>query len=66
MNRIVIVSGSTKGLGLAISKQLVEHGYVVVGVSRSNSNEFSELMSNHSGSVFFMLLTFLILIKFRL
>ncbi len=53
MNKIVIVSGSTKGLGLAISKQLVEHGYIVVGVSRFNSNEFSELMSNHSESVFF-------------
>ena len=53
MSKIVIVSGSTKGLGLALSKQLVEQGYVVVGVSRSNSKEFSELMSNHAGFAFF-------------
>jgi len=58
MSKMVIVSGATKGLGLAISKQLVENGYVVVGVSRTNSKEFSELMSNYSGSVFFYVFDF--------
>lgn len=53
MSKIVIVSGATKGLGLAISKLLVERGYHVVGISRTNSDEYSELMSNHSSSVFF-------------
>jgi len=53
MSKMVVVSGATKGLGQAISKQLVENGYTIVGVSRSNSKEFSELMSNHSGFVFF-------------
>ncbi|PCJ39606.1 MAG: 3-oxoacyl-ACP reductase [SAR86 cluster bacterium] len=53
MNNMVIVSGATKGLGLAISKQLVAKGYLVVGVSRTNSDEYKELMSSHSDSVFF-------------
>lgn len=53
MNKMVVVSGATKGLGLAISKQLVAYEYIVVGVSRTNSKEYSELMSSHSSSVFF-------------
>ena len=53
MIKMVIVSGATKGLGLAISSQLVVSGYIVVGVSRTISEEYIELMSNHSGSVFF-------------
>jgi 3-oxoacyl-[acyl-carrier protein] reductase len=53
MNKIVIVSGAAKGLGLAISKQLAANEYVVVGVSRTNSKEYSTLMSSHSSSVFF-------------
>ena len=53
MNKIVIVSGATKGLGLAISKQLIVNEYVVIGISRTNSEEYSKLMSYHSSSVFF-------------
>ena len=53
MKKVVIVSGATKGLGLAISKQLVANAYVVVGISRTNSEEYSELMTSHSDSVFF-------------
>jgi 3-oxoacyl-[acyl-carrier protein] reductase len=53
MSKVVIISGATKGLGLAISKQLVANEYIVVGVSRKNSEEYSELMSNHLESVFF-------------
>ncbi|MBA6363561.1 SDR family oxidoreductase [Colwellia sp. BRX8-4] len=58
MNKMVIVSGATKGLGLAISKKLVESKYIVVGVSRTNSEEYSELTSNHPNSVFFQTFDF--------
>lgn len=53
MSKIVIVSGATKGLGFAISSQLVSAGYLVVGVSRTNSEDYLHLMSNNPDSVFF-------------
>ena len=53
MSKIVIVSGATKGLGLAISSQLVNIGYVVVGISRSNSDDYLNLMAANPNSVFF-------------
>ena len=53
MNKMVIVSGATKGLGLSISSQLVHAGYVVVGISRTNSEEYLHLMSESPNLVFF-------------
>jgi 3-oxoacyl-[acyl-carrier protein] reductase len=53
MNKIVIVSGATKGLGLAISSQLITAGYLVVGISRKNSENYLELMALNPDSVFF-------------
>ncbi|MBL4829078.1 MAG: SDR family oxidoreductase [Aliivibrio sp.] len=53
MSKIVIVSGATKGLGFAISSQLVNAGYLVVGISRTNSENYLHLMSNNPDSVFF-------------
>ena len=53
MRKVVIVSGATKGLGLAISKQLLANEYIVVGVSRTISEEYGELMASHLGSIFF-------------
>ena len=53
MKKIVIISGATKGLGLAISSLLVESGYLVVGVSRNNTDEFNKLMTSEPDSVFF-------------
>jgi len=41
--KVVIVTGAAKGLGLAISKVLVESGYFVVGIGRGLSHEFSAL-----------------------
>ena len=41
----VIVTGASKGLGLAISQNLVNSGYYVVGIGRSNSEEFNNLIS---------------------
>jgi len=53
MGKIVVVSGATKGLGFAISKLLSESEYVVVGVSRTNSEEYNELMLSRPDSIFF-------------
>lgn len=53
MKKVVIVSGATKGLGFAISSQLVDAGYIVVGISRTNSEKYINLMSSRPNSVFF-------------
>ena len=53
MSKVVVVSGATKGLGLAITKQLILNGYVVVGISRTSSDEYNQLMKIHSSSLFF-------------
>lgn len=53
MKKIVVVSGATKGLGFAITKQLIAGGYLVVGVSRTSSEDYNKLMADHRGSLFF-------------
>ena len=53
MSKIVIVTGATKGLGLAITKQLILNGYFVVGISRTSSDDFNQLMESHNSSLYF-------------
>jgi 3-oxoacyl-[acyl-carrier protein] reductase len=50
--KLVIVTGASKGLGLAISKKLIENNYKVVGISRSEG-DFSELKANYPEKAFF-------------
>jgi len=50
---IVVVTGATKGLGLAISVTLVERGFKVVGVARTETPEFAVLRNNYPTMVFF-------------
>ncbi|HEY7930028.1 MAG TPA: SDR family NAD(P)-dependent oxidoreductase [Steroidobacteraceae bacterium] len=38
--RNVIVTGASRGLGLAIASALAGHGYRVIGIARSDSDEF--------------------------
>jgi 3-oxoacyl-[acyl-carrier protein] reductase len=38
--RNVIVTGASRGLGLAIASALAGHGYCVIGIARSESEEF--------------------------
>lgn len=50
--KTVIVTGASKGLGLAISKKLIENNYKVVGISRS-VGEFSQLKADYPEQAFF-------------
>lgn len=43
MKKVAIVTGSSKGLGLALVKQLQEEGYTVVGISRQKGEDISDL-----------------------
>ena len=50
---LVVVTGASKGLGLAISKRLLEEGYTVVGTSRSSTDEFKSLQDAYVDRAFF-------------
>ena len=46
----VLVTGATRGLGLAIATRLLREGYQVIGVARHPSEEFTELVcASNSG-----------------
>ncbi|MGN5151054.1 SDR family NAD(P)-dependent oxidoreductase [Aeromonas enteropelogenes] len=49
---LVIVTGASKGLGLALSKKLIENNYKVIGISR-NEGDFSQLKTAHPEQAFF-------------
>ena len=43
--KLVIVSGSSRGIGFAVSKRLVNDGYHVLGLSRNISADFESLVA---------------------
>ncbi len=49
---LIIVTGASKGLGLAICKRLLKDGYKVVGISRSMTEEFTSLQEEYLESLF--------------
>ncbi len=51
--RNVIVTGSAKGLGLEIAKQLANAGYNVIGISRTLTSEYESLQAEYPGQVSF-------------
>lgn len=51
--RNVIVTGSAKGLGLEISKQLANAEYNVIGISRTLTSEYETLQAEYPGQVSF-------------
>ena len=51
--RNVIVTGSAKGLGLEIAKQLANAGYNVIGISRTLTSEYKTLQAEYPGMVSF-------------
>jgi len=53
MKPLVIVTGATKGLGLALSKELLNQKYRVVGISRSITDDYQKLIDGDSDSISF-------------
>ncbi|MCU8001468.1 SDR family NAD(P)-dependent oxidoreductase [Shewanella sp. SM96] len=49
----VIVTGSAKGLGLEISKQLAAAGYRVIGISRTATEQYESLQAEYPENVHF-------------
>jgi 3-oxoacyl-[acyl-carrier protein] reductase len=49
----VVVTGVSRGLGLAIATRIAADGYKVVGMSRSKSEAYQDLMSRRPGQVEF-------------
>lgn len=51
--KLAIVTGATKGLGLAISLNLSERGFKLVGIARNESEEFAGLRRAKPEQIFF-------------
>ena len=51
--KTVIVTGGTKGFGLAITRKLLSENYRVISVSRTISNEWEELQLKYPKNCFF-------------
>ncbi len=56
--KLIIVTGASKGLGLAICTRLLDDGYKVVGISRSQTSEFETLQDAHPEKLFNILYDF--------
>jgi len=50
--KLIIVTGASKGLGLAICTRLLKDGYKVVGISRSQTHEFEKLQQKNTETLF--------------
>jgi len=50
--KLVIVTGASKGLGLAICKRLLNEGYKVVAINRSKTDEFTALQNSFPDTLF--------------
>ncbi|WP_214000074.1 SDR family NAD(P)-dependent oxidoreductase [Arsukibacterium sp.] len=48
MTKLVVVSGASRGLGLAICRQLLHAGYTVLALARSHSQELQQLQQQHA------------------
>ena len=49
IGRVVLISGGSRGLGLSVSRKLLDRGYRVVGFSRKASPETENLTRIHDG-----------------
>ena len=50
---LVIVTGASKGLGLAICQRLLIEDYKVVGIARSKTDEFTKLEEENKNKLFY-------------
>ncbi len=53
MSKNILVTGVSRGLGLAIARAVLEAGWSLFGVSRTRSPEFDSLAAAHPGRVHF-------------
>ena len=51
---LVLVTGASRGVGLAICEHLANTGYRVVGAARNNTPEFEALQQRYAGTVEFV------------
>ena len=51
--KVVIVTGATRGLGLAIARQCIADGYKVVAVGRMMTEQLDSLLQQHSEQIVF-------------
>ena len=51
---LIVVTGSSKGLGLAICQRLLNENYKVVGIARSKSDEFQQLEEEFKEKLFYV------------
>ena len=51
---LVVVTGASKGLGLAICQRLLNEKYRVVGIARSKTDEFKALEDANNGNIFYV------------
>ncbi|MCX0246595.1 SDR family NAD(P)-dependent oxidoreductase [Streptomyces drozdowiczii] len=52
--RVVVVTGGTRGIGLEIGRLLLQEGYGVIAVARNPTDEYEELRSLHGSRAEFM------------
>ncbi len=50
--KLVVVTGASKGLGLAICERLLKDDYKVIAINRSQTNEFDTLRKENSKQLF--------------
>jgi 3-oxoacyl-[acyl-carrier protein] reductase len=53
MNRTIVITGASRGLGLAMASTLAHAGYGVVAIARKESAELKKLCAEHVGKVRF-------------
>lgn len=52
--KLVVITGATRGLGLATARQAISDGYKVVGIGRTPTDAFNQLLEEHSEQLAFV------------
>jgi NAD(P)-dependent dehydrogenase (short-subunit alcohol dehydrogenase family) len=50
-NKIALVTGFSRGIGKAITKKLIDKGYYIYGIAKTESTEAKELLSKYKSSI---------------